>query len=381
MEEDIFLKNWKHFKTKIPHRFEPYSKRNWGSSLHSLCSYQGKMKPSLVHHLISLLSNKNNIVLDPFSGSGTVLLESAINNRNSIGFDISTIGTCISKAKVSNFNKKKIKKIIIDLKNYLKNNKPTKKTLKDAKEVCFNKNIKDYFEKNTYLEVLLARDFFIKNLDITSADWCLVFSCMLHILHGNRPYALSRRSHPLTPYAPTGPYIKKSVIRLLENKVDKSIKANRGDDFKTGKVFQADVMKKWKIKDGSIDFILTSPPFAKSTKFYMSNWMRFWFAGWSKLDFDKKSINYVEKKQLKDFSIYHHIFEEAFRVLKNNKFVIFHLGLNSKFNMGKELIPIGKKYFKFIDLFDETVEHCETHGIKDKGDTTQHQYLVLQKLH
>ena len=58
MEEDIFLKNWKHFKTKIPHRFEPYSKRNWGSSLHSLCSYQGKMKPSLVHHLISLLSNK-----------------------------------------------------------------------------------------------------------------------------------------------------------------------------------------------------------------------------------------------------------------------------------------------------------------------------------
>ena len=176
MEEDIFLKNWKHFKTKIPHRFEPYSKRNWGSSLHSLCSYQGKMKPSLVHHLISLLSNKNNIVLDPFSGSGTVLLESAINNRNSIGFDISTIATCISKAKVSNFNKKKIKKIIIDLKNYLKNNKPTKKTLKDAKEVCFNKNIKDYFEKNTYLEVLLARDFFIKNLDITSADWCLVFS-------------------------------------------------------------------------------------------------------------------------------------------------------------------------------------------------------------
>ena len=101
MKEDIFLKNWKYFKTKIPHRLEPYSKRNWGSSLHSLCSYQGKMKPALVYHLISLFSNKGNIVLDPFSGSGTVLLESAINNRHSIGFDISTIATCISKAKVS----------------------------------------------------------------------------------------------------------------------------------------------------------------------------------------------------------------------------------------------------------------------------------------
>jgi hypothetical protein len=46
----------------------------------------------------------------------------------------------------------------------------------------------------------------------------------------------------------------------------------------------------------------------------------------------------------------------------------------------KKLTKIIKK-LKFIDLFDETVEHCETHGIKDKGDTTQHQYLVLQKLH
>ena len=58
MKEDIFLKNWRYFKTKVPHKLEPYSKRNWGSSLHSLCSYQGKMKPSLVYHLINLFSNQ-----------------------------------------------------------------------------------------------------------------------------------------------------------------------------------------------------------------------------------------------------------------------------------------------------------------------------------
>jgi hypothetical protein len=26
---------------------------------------------------------------------------------------------------------------------------------------------------------------------------------------------------------------------------------------------------------------------------------------------------------------------------------------------------------------DESVEHCETHGITDKGTVTSHQYLVL----
>jgi hypothetical protein len=43
-----------------------------------------------------------------------------------------------------------------------------------------------------------------------------VFASLLHVLHGNRPYALSRRSHPLTPYAPTGPVEYKSLLRKLE---------------------------------------------------------------------------------------------------------------------------------------------------------------------
>ena len=31
-----------------------------------------------------------------------------------------------------------------------------------------------------------------------------------------------------------------------------------------------------------------------------------------------------------------------------------------------------------VDLFNETVAHCEKHGIRDKGGTKEHQYLVLK---
>ena len=44
-------------------------------------------------------------------------------------------------------------------------------------------------------------------------------------------------------------------------------------------------LKKWKIKDKSVDLILTSPPFAFSTKFYINNWIRYWFGGWGIEDF------------------------------------------------------------------------------------------------
>ena len=78
-------KKWQKFKIDLPHRKYPYSKRNWGNGLHSLCSYQGKMKPSLVHHLINVFSEKNELVLDPFAGSGTTMFEASLQNRNSIG--------------------------------------------------------------------------------------------------------------------------------------------------------------------------------------------------------------------------------------------------------------------------------------------------------
>src|SRR5258708_19140615 len=43
---------WKWFSETVPHQQAPYKARNWGHPLHSACSYQGKMKPSLTHFLI-----------------------------------------------------------------------------------------------------------------------------------------------------------------------------------------------------------------------------------------------------------------------------------------------------------------------------------------
>jgi hypothetical protein len=55
-----------------------------------------------------------------------------------------------------------------------------------------------------------------------------------------------------------------------------------------------------------------------------------------------------------------------------------HLGLSDKLDMGKILLPIAEKHLKVVDLFNETVAHCEKHGIRDKGGIKEHQYLVLK---
>ncbi|MDM8794981.1 SAM-dependent methyltransferase, partial [Klebsiella pneumoniae] len=93
---------------------------------------------------------------------------------------------------------------------------------------------------------------------------------------------MSRTSHPITPYAPTGDYVYKNLIEKLWNKINKSLNTEVTDDFVTGHCYQADILSEWPSEIQNLDAIITSPPFFDSTKFYMTNWMRYWFCGWTR---------------------------------------------------------------------------------------------------
>lgn len=376
--QNNFLERWDWFKNSLPHQKAPYNARNWGNDLHSICSYQGKMKPALAYFLVHTFSNPGDKVLDPFSGAGTIPFEAALSGRNAVGIDISTLGYSISKAKVTKPDLSKLESLIKQLEKKVSTSKPNQRSIEIAKEVNFNKSIKEYFHPKTFDEIVISRDFLLNNKD-DSAEWSWIMSCILHILHGNRPYALSRRSHPITPFAPTGPFEYKPVIEHLKNKLNRSLEIDLPDSFKTGTVIQADILSTWHININKVDAIITSPPFLNSTRFYMTNWMRFWFCGWSKSDFSNETKDYIETKQSKSMSVYKDIFANCYECLKKDALVVFHLGKSKKNDMARELCSYSDTLFDIVDLFDESVEHCEKHGVKDKGTVTGHQYLILRK--
>ncbi len=293
--------------------------------------------------------------------------------------DIGLLATAITNAKIKRPNPGKVASIMGNLESYIKSNKPSGKSIVDSQEVKFNKTIPEYFHENTLEEILCARDFFSQDPRPENAEWALVLSCMLHILHGNRPYALSRTSHPITPYAPSGDFVYKSLIEHLWVKVNKSIATERPYSFIDGNCYMADILKQWPRNIQNLDAIITSPPFFDSTKFYMTNWMRYWFCGWGRMDFDTQPKNFIEVVQKKSFDAYDHIFKKCNERLVEGGLAVFHLGHSDKCNMGESLLPYAAKYFKSRDLFTESVEHCEKHGIADKGSVKGHQYLILEK--
>jgi tRNA G10 N-methylase Trm11 len=370
------MTTWNRFKQEIPHQTLPYSKRNWGHPNHSLCSYQGKLKPAIAHHLVTTFVPRNGKMLDPFSGVGTIPFEAALNGIISYGIDISLPAYYISLAKVSINDKSVCYKYINKMHAFIGSNRSSPEELTESRTFGFNKTLSEYYEAKTLEEIILARRF-LKEYAPQNSSETLVVASLLHILHGNRPYALSRRSHPIVPYAPQGDFEYKNLIIKLTEKVEKSFETETIPDFIPGKVFNQDATSIWPQEINNLDAVITSPPFFDSTRFYLANWIRIWFAGWSPSDFKYQINSFIEEKQKKDFSIYEKIFRQTRERLKNGGVFVLHLGKSYKCDMAKELQKTGKRWFNTADLFNENVEHCESHGIRDKGTVTSHQYLVL----
>ena len=367
------------FIEKLPYKQKPYSGRNWGHDWHSLCSYHGKLKPGIAHHLIAYFSEPGQVVLDPLSGVGTIPFEACIQGRVGVGNDLSELAYVVTKAKLEKPEYSDVIAVIYDLKKYIERHKVE---LEDSNlpysDFGLNGKVPTYYDKDTYKEILCARAFFKGRIQSLSPSESIVLAALAHILHGNRPYALSRRSHPLTPYAPKGEFEYKNLIEHLNEKIQNSYKCVDFDHYVPGQAIYGDY-KNISLKDGSVDVIICSPPFADSMRFYSQNWLRLWLCGWEPDDFITAKDRFIDDKQNKDISLYRDFFEMCNRVLKSKGRVVLHLGRTKKVDMADELSKYAQKHFVEIYRGEEDVSSVEKHGIKDKGSTTTHQFLFLEK--
>ena len=372
--------SWKAFRNDLPHQRGEMAKRNWGHSWHSLCSYQGKLKPSIASTLVASLlpADGGGRFLDPFAGVGTLPLEARLQGHVAFGFDISPAAAVITKAKLGDIDPGEAGDIVSRLEAWLKEPKNTKAPGNSLDAIRFNGPLRDYFNERTMIEIVAARAFFIKHPP-TSPTEALVMACLLHVLHGNRPYALSRRSHPITPFAPTGPTEYRSVIEKLNGKLNRALESAPTSNLPEGRLFDQDATLKWPDEVQNLDAIITSPPFFDSTRFYSANWMRLWFAGWGPEDFDQKPKDFIDERQKHNLDVYEAVFSQSSERLRYGGVMAIHLGKSRKCDMAASLSLIGSKHLNLIDSFAESVDHCESHGFKDKGTVTHHQYLLFRK--
>ena len=84
--------------------FRRFKKEEMDYATHGLYRYPGKFIPQIPCFLIQQFSKKYDIVLDPFCGSGTTLVEANLLHRSSYGIDSNPVARLITKVKTKKIN-------------------------------------------------------------------------------------------------------------------------------------------------------------------------------------------------------------------------------------------------------------------------------------
>jgi site-specific DNA-methyltransferase (adenine-specific) len=75
--------------------------RLWGHSLHPMCSYLASFPAALGHAFIARWSRPGDVVLDPFSGRGTIPLQAVAEGRIGVGNDLNPFAHVLTASKVA----------------------------------------------------------------------------------------------------------------------------------------------------------------------------------------------------------------------------------------------------------------------------------------
>lgn len=353
------------------------------SSLQQLSPYVGKLKSGMVRVLLNLYSKPGDIVLDPFSGSGVVSLESVLANRRAFANDLSPYAYTLTRGKLEAPGKEKI---ALEKANELLDQVDKFAPGEDLSSVP--EWVKEFYHPKTLKEVITAFHL------LRDADNYFLASCLLGILHHVRPGFLSYPASHLVPYLrkskyPPEKYPKMYEYRELRSRLVAKVKrAYRRAmlpvswENREFKVWQTNSMK-LPIKKDEVDTIISSPPYFGALDYARDNRLRLWFLGyhnWKELD---TNLTANKKVYLPQMSI---CISEMYRVLKSGGYCILVLGdveRDGKTHHTAEVLAdvakdVTNNGFSVETIYDDVIPD-ERRSRRQTKTTKFERILVMQK--
>ena len=269
-------------------------------SNHGFHTYPAMMIPQIARRLIQTYGRNAKVLLDPFMGSGTSLLEATLhkNFEKTYGIDINPLALLISKVKTTSINSELLGKEARKLIN---------KCFDDLKSVTLEQknfekpdffNLEFWFKPNVIKDLSVIKNNInqIENKDVKNF-FMLAFSETVRNVSNtrNREYKLYRMAPPmLEKHNPnTLEDFKKKLQFNLEKMEEYEKECNQKCEVN---ILAEDTRKLTSIPDNSVDLIVTSPPYGDSrTTVAYGQFSRL---GLQWLGYDKSSVISIDKVSL-----------------------------------------------------------------------------------
>jgi DNA modification methylase len=272
---------------------------------HDYHRYPAKFIPQLANKLISIYTKEDDIVCDPFMGSGTALVESIVLKRKAIGVDINPIAWLITKAKTTPIKPQKLsiesKKLLASIASDLRV-LPQQKRLTGEIDFSIPKNERiDYWfpeKQKKELGIILNKINKIEDYDIRIFFLCafsnILKNCSRWLMKSIKPTRDKNKK-----FGDTFKIFSRQVKRMVnKNKVFYELLNGEAEVLKTNCVVKKGDAREIPAKDNSVSLIVTSPPYVTSYEYAdLHQLSAFWLEYIKELqEFRKNFIGSIQKE-------------------------------------------------------------------------------------
>jgi len=356
---------------RIPYFINEFwtSKQRQASSLHEI-SYRACFKPQLPRFFIENLSEKEDIVYDPFSGRGTTIIEGGLLARNLIANDINPLSHILSTPRIEVPELNEIKKRLCEIK--------MDKTAKASIDLSM------FYHSETESEIVSLQKYLSAREKAKSEDyvdrWIRMVATnrltghssgffSVYTLPPNQAVSaekqkiINEKRNQKPVYRDTKELIYKKSNSLLRNFTNDD-KENLNSIKSKALFLTQDASSTKEILSNSVQLTVTSPPFLNIVDYSNDNWLRCWF---NNINSEIISNQITMKRKLDDWSeVMQTVFDEIYRITKIKGWLAFEVGEvhRGKTSLEDFVIPLGiKSGFDVVCVLINSQEFTKTSNI------------------
>ena len=322
------------------------SKQRAASSLHEI-SYRACFKPQLPRFFIDRLTQRGDVVYDPFGGRGTTIIEATLAGRKGISNDINPLSEIFA---ISRLNPPKISEI-----------KKRLDMIKLDKTREADIDLSMFYHPNTLGEIVSLKDY-LKERRVTQQEdnvdtWIRMIATNRLTGHSSgffsvytlppnqavtpdRQIIINRKKNQAPEYRNV-----KQLILKKSNQLLREVTCEELDNLqKYGKYalfVNSDARYTSIIPSNSVQLTVTSPPFLDVVQYSTDNWLRCWF---NNIDTEDISTKITMSKTIDDWrNVMVDVFKELFRIMKCGGWLAFEVGdvRGGKIKLDEVVAPLG----------------------------------------
>ena len=321
-------------------------KQRQASSIHEI-SYRACFKPQLPRFFIELLTEKGDVVCDPFSGRGTTVIEAGLLGRRIISNDVNPLSQILCRPRF--FVPK-----LGDVEERL-----SRVPIRD--DARANTDLSMFYHPETEAELVSLRQYLLERKEAGDEDdierWIRMVAT--NRLTGHSPGFFSVYTLPpnqaVTPESQirinqkrkqTPPYrdTREIILRKSQSLVRRTTARQRdllrgiGEE---GLFLADDARSTPRVASQSVHLTVTSPPFLDVVQYTDDNWLRCWF---NAIEVDQISPRITMSRTMDDWSsVMRAVFQELFRITRPGGWVAFEVGEVRKgtVKLDEHVVPLG----------------------------------------